>query len=546
MAEVVRYIDTDVSGGAGDGTSWADAYSSMNAWEAAEQADLVTAGDWHHAYCRASSGTADTIQVIIGDWITGENNYLEVEAGTDNEALKSGWNTGRYRLSVANDSALGINEDHFRIDKMQIEVTEIDANYESPVIINIVSAANEIRISNSRLRGNNDAGSRNRALHCADGDLVLKTWNTIYEECGGAAGSDCVYLVCTTANFYNCILRKATQDGIDVDGGTVNMYNCAVFDTADDFDGTNTVDHCASDDGDGTNPVSPSGGDWDNEFNDPSNGDFTLLNSGNLYHGGADDPGSGLYSKDIEGDDYYSGAFSIGVDEYVAGGAYTLDAAVGSFTLSGQIATLLATRKLFGAAGAFTLSGQSADLLGGRLLSAGAGAFSLSGQDAGLRTARLLSGQAGAFALSGQVADLLSARMLSGEAGAFSLSGQAAGLYRGLLLPAGAGAFVLTGQAADLIYSANETTYTLIADVGVFALSGQDVDLLRSYLLEIEPGVFVLTGLPAMLTYSGELQQREILTWAAESAKVLSFEAISSKSISEQAHSTKVIEFDAE
>ena len=55
MAEVIRYVDTDIVGGDADGTSWANAYSSLTIWEAAEQTDLPTDGDWHHVFVRASS-----------------------------------------------------------------------------------------------------------------------------------------------------------------------------------------------------------------------------------------------------------------------------------------------------------------------------------------------------------------------------------------------------------------------------------------------------------------------------------------------------------
>ena len=78
MAEVVRYVDPDVSGGLGDGTSWANAYSSLNAWEAAEQTNLVSDGDTHVVNCRASGGTADTTAVNIDGWGVDSTHYVKV------------------------------------------------------------------------------------------------------------------------------------------------------------------------------------------------------------------------------------------------------------------------------------------------------------------------------------------------------------------------------------------------------------------------------------------------------------------------------------
>lgn len=81
---------------------------------------------------------------------------------------------------------------------------------------------------------------------------------------------------------------------------------------------------------------------------------------------------------------------------------------------------------------------------------------------------------------------------------------------------------------------------------GSLSLMSQAASLLRGLLLPAGKRAFTFAGQPAILTYSGELQQREILSWVAESTRVLLFEAISTKIMSERAYSTKVIEFDAE
>ena len=57
MAEVNTTIDTD----------GLDDYLSVNAWNTAEQTNLVTDGDTHIATARASSGSADTTVVVVQD-----------------------------------------------------------------------------------------------------------------------------------------------------------------------------------------------------------------------------------------------------------------------------------------------------------------------------------------------------------------------------------------------------------------------------------------------------------------------------------------------
>jgi hypothetical protein len=109
---------------------------------------------------------------------------------------------------------------------------------------------------------------------------------------------------------------------------TMYAYNCiagnCVDDFVDDFLPNNVWNNC-SDDGDGINPQTPSGGDWDNEMVDPSNENYNIVQGGNCWQNGQDDPPatSGLYTVGITGAEFTStwhiGAYA---DHYVRQGVW--------------------------------------------------------------------------------------------------------------------------------------------------------------------------------------------------------------------------------
>jgi len=136
--------------------------------------------------------------------------------------------------------------------------------------------------------------------------------------------------------------------------------------------------------------VSPSGSDWDNEFTDPANGDFTPLDSGNIYHAGI--AISGL-TTDMSGETWNDPP-TIGANEVVSGGTgYTLTADAGSYTITGSDASLLFDRSLSAESGSFSITGSDASLLLDRSLSAEQGSYSITGSDATLRINRSLSAE---------------------------------------------------------------------------------------------------------------------------------------------------------
>lgn len=205
------------------------------------------------------------------------------------------------------------------------------------------------------------------------------------------------------------------------------------------------------------------------------------------------------------------------------GGAFTLTADHGSFSLTGQTAGLKADRKLIAEAGMFALNGQdvvfevtvpgdvgvfvvngqAAQLIHGYRLIADHGSFSVSGQTAGLTAQRKLSADHATFALSGQDATLTytpaGAATLQADHATFALSGQDATLRADRKLPSDHGAFSVSGQAAGLSVGRK-----LIAETGMFSLSGQDAGLRAHRVLTAAFGSYSLSGQDATLTWSGE------------------------------------------
>jgi len=112
-------------------------------------------------------------------------------------------------------------------------------------------------------------------------------------------------------------------------------------------------------------------------------------------------------------------------------------------------------------------------------LTCNAGSYTYTGQAATLTVARKLSLAAGAYLYTGQAATLTVSRNISLAAGAYTYTGIAASLTvaRNLALPAGAYAYA--GNDATLTYvpGAGAVNYTLACDAGAYAYSGQNATL---------------------------------------------------------------------
>lgn len=176
---------------------------------------------------------------------------------------------------------------------------------------------------------------------------------------------------------------------------------------------------------------------------------------------------------------------------------YVLNAEAGSFSLTGQAATLQTGRNLNAESGAFTVTGQAATLARQRQLDAQPTSFSYTGQPATLTRTFAINAASGTFSITGQNATLLENENVAAEFGAFIITGQQAQFYRGLSLNAQAGSFTVTGQAAELIVSTPNRI--LSADPGTYTLTGVAATLARARNFNAEGTSFTLTGAPATL-----------------------------------------------
>jgi len=165
----------------------------------------------------------------------------------------------------------------------------------------------------------------------------------------------------------------------------------------------------------------------------------------------------------------------------IAGGGYTLTAASGSYTLSGQSATITKTRIVSAASGSYSYSGQSATILKTRIVAADQGSYSY----------------------TGQAATVLKTRNVSAAAGNYAYAGQAASILKGWVLTAANGSYSVAGQAATITYTPAAGSYVLNAAAGSYALSGQAATILKSKVITANAGAYSLAGVDATITYSG-------------------------------------------
>jgi len=125
---LVLYVDRDVVGGTGDGSSWVNACQTMYAVEALN-VDLVGLDKYAQIYFRASAGTDDIVNVMWTDWNTDATHPVEL-IEDPNRLNHGAWNPASYTLcGQINGYSLTIKNDYVTVTGLQLDGLANEGRY---------------------------------------------------------------------------------------------------------------------------------------------------------------------------------------------------------------------------------------------------------------------------------------------------------------------------------------------------------------------------------------------------------------------------------
>ncbi|HQO61548.1 MAG TPA: choice-of-anchor Q domain-containing protein, partial [Deltaproteobacteria bacterium] len=280
-------------------------------------ADLTDVEKILNLVCYAGA-SADTTACTVDGYTTSTDYYINIYAANGGTQSLSPnrhagvWDTSKYYLSSY--QCLIIKDTNVSISGLQIEMASTGL-YAYGIYSNIALSNG---ITRNCIVKDNQTGTSRTCYKCTGGQIYENciAINGAYVGFNSSSGDNNVLRV----YIYNCTAFGCSSGIVTNTGGT-RVRNCAVFNNADDFNGTfESIQYCASDDKDGTNAVDISPGateadDWNAAFTDYANGDFSVKDTSSpLYDAGTDL--SAYFTTDIIGTT--RSTWDIGAFEYVA------------------------------------------------------------------------------------------------------------------------------------------------------------------------------------------------------------------------------------
>ena len=301
-------------------------YTSLAAAIAGEKGDMVSLDRQLTIECYAMADAGGAALFANADWVTDATRYVLVTVPTS-ERHGGGWNTSKYYLPVEG-IALRVHSTEFvRIDGVQIYSTGDNSTF---YVGGPDSGAGDIRISNSIIRGSSSSGYRGvfNASYVGGSSMVVRAWNNlVYGASSSGIGRGVQVDIAGTYNFWNnTIAGCAVGIFTGVSAGNLIFVNTL-------FTGNAVT-------GDTANKALAAGTDYNRTSN--SSLGYTVTGSGNTHDAvsqtftfanaaaynwhltvddagaknlGVSDPGSGLFSTDVDGETR-SGSWDVGFDEY--------------------------------------------------------------------------------------------------------------------------------------------------------------------------------------------------------------------------------------
>lgn len=180
------------------------------------------------------------------------------------------------------------------------------------------------------------------------------------------------------------------------------------------------------------------------------------------------------------------------------GGDTTLEAAAGSYGITGSTAGLLYSPVIAPATGDYAVTGTAASLLYGSVLTAESGEHVVSGATTSLLRGSTVVSGIGSYGVTGTDATLTYAAGLTiiVSAGSYLVDGSASDLLFGRKIIPAAGSFEVTGTAVSLGKGVSLST-----EAGVYSVTGSDLGLFHSQVIVVSTGAMVVSGTDATLTY---------------------------------------------